>query len=106
MTRERWGELIDRLRERFPNVTTSQAELDPGPGTLERVEVVTPAGPLKLELTERPRLKTERGRGSHRIGSSVVLEREYDESETIVTFKAYRRQSDGTWTEFDPAAIP
>lgn len=106
MTRERWGELIDRLRERFPDVQQTRHDLDPGPGTVDRVIVRTPAGCLRLELTERPRLLAERGMGSRRIGSAVVVERRYDPSETVLLFKVYRQGPDGSWTALDPGAIP
>ncbi len=106
MSPERWLELKGKIQDEFELLDNRITPLDPGPGQVEILLFKTPAATMKLEFTTKPRVIGERGMGSRRIGSSVQIERQYSDTETVTYFAAFR-QVPGTdqWTEMAPDAI-
>lgn len=106
MNIERWQELKGKIQDEFEVLEQRTTQLEPGPGEVETLVFRTPTQTLRLEFTVKPRVIGERGMGSRRIGSQVMIERRYSPTEQVTVFKVFRHDpASGSWTEMSPDAI-
>lgn len=106
MTYERWQEIVNRARQQDPQAVISREDLPVGPGWREFIEMMTPAGKVRLELWLRPKILERKTLYSHRMHSAATVQYKYDESEQTLIFKAYRwNDSRGDWQEINADAV-
>lgn len=105
MTPDRWEQLKGTILDRFEIIERATQPLERDPGTVELLVFKSPAGVIKLEFTRKPRVIGERGMGSRRIGSAVIIQRAYSDEDEVSFLKAFRQGADQSWTEIDPQAL-
>ncbi|MDD5110392.1 MAG: hypothetical protein PHI63_04215 [Patescibacteria group bacterium] len=101
MTPERWEQVKGMVKDKFQVISERQEPAaDGGPGTVEILEFVTPAGKIRLEWVDAPLKLSTRALGSKRIGSSTTVIHEYSDTERVHRFDAYRwDEATSSWIE-------
>lgn len=92
MTREKWQELVEKIRTSFDVIEHEKEKLDPeeGGGVLEYIIFAGPLGEMRMELSDTPRVVGSTVLQSKRIGSTAHETLKYDESERVLTLHIYR----------------
>ncbi len=99
MTQEKWEQIKELVKNKFGFETEEIVPLDDGSGGEAEVVVFkNELGRIKLEWTTKPRTLGEKTVYSKRIGSSVKIDKVYDENETVCFLKVYREIGDD-WQE-------
>ncbi|KKU48966.1 hypothetical protein A3H10_03840 [Candidatus Uhrbacteria bacterium RIFCSPLOWO2_12_FULL_46_10] len=86
MTDDRWQKLIESLEDDKRLESRATEDLDGRPGTVERIIAKTPAGRVRLSRTTEPKRLAEKAFYSKRGGSTVAVQKIYDETEKIHVF--------------------
>ena len=106
MNQDRWDDIVGRIKDAFDVLEHETENLDPGPGTMERIVFIAPAGQMKLERVRKPRMLEARGIGSRRIGSSTTVQMRYSDDEFIDTMTAYSWNDEAQeWREVSPDRV-
>jgi len=104
MTRERWEEIKEKIREHFSVV--DEGSTPEGPGVVEFVIFDHSTGKqMKAEWKDHPKKIGEHGIASHRIGSQSHIQVEYSDSERIQTFTMYLLNPAGEWIPTDQVSF-
>ena len=91
MNDDKWGELLDRIKDRFGILEEGDEEiLDMPSGRREFVVFEGPMGKMMLERTTKPRVMGEKSFGGSKYGTGSGVEKIYSPDETVKTMKAYR----------------
>lgn len=102
MTREKWETIVDKIDGQFGISNRLTQDLDDGSGgAKEVVEFSGPAGVIRLEFFERPRMIGEKTLYSNRIGGQVTVEKEYDQDDLVCFMEAYKQNVMGEWEKMD-----
>lgn len=105
MTPERFDEVVERQRARFPVDGEGTERLDDAPNAkLRWIVFRMPAGRIRLELQTRPKVRDRRAVGGKRVGAGTRIETTYDLTESTHTLHAFR-ETDTGWDEIDAAAL-
>lgn len=103
MNEDRWSTILDLIQERFPVLEHTNKPLEPGPGKEERIVFQAPQGRLMLTRTTSPKFLGTQVLSSRRIGSEVKETRQYSDTESVHTMKAFRWDSPRKdWIEIQP----
>lgn len=106
MNQERWDDIVGRIKDSFDVLEHETEDLDPDPGTVERIVFITPAGQMKLERMRKPRVLETRGLGSNRIGSSTAVQTRYSQDEFIDMMTAFVwNEESQEWREVSPDRV-
>ena len=102
MNAEKWGEIIDLVKEKFGIIEQGKETLDPGPGEGEFLIFEGPLGKMKVVREVKPLVIDKKVHSSRRIGSMATEEFIYSDTEKIEKLKAYRWDEDGQgWVEME-----
>jgi hypothetical protein len=102
MTPERFEDVVEQQRERFPVEAEGTEALADAPNARRRFVVFrTSTGRLKLELHTRPRVLGQRAVGGKRVGAGTRIETSYDLHAFTHTLHAFRQAPDGEWEEIE-----
>jgi len=104
MTRERWEDLANTIRDKFKILADSREELEDRPGTREYLEFETPAGKFRLEFIESARVTGVATSGGRKVGTAGRIVKTFSADETVVHLDAYR-WADNDWQEIDAATF-
>jgi hypothetical protein len=104
MTRERWEDLANTIRDKFKVLTDGREELEDRPGTREFLEFETPAGKFRLEFVESARVTGVATSGGRRVGTAGRIVKTFSDEETVVHLDTYR-WADGDWQPIDSSTF-
>lgn len=105
MTRGKWLDLKDKIKEQFEIESEEEKTLDNAPDSiLETLIFTSPLGKIKLEWHSRPRTLEEKTIYSNRIGSDVKIEKVYSNQERSEFLKAFKEEN-GDWEEISPTTF-
>jgi hypothetical protein len=105
MNDEKWGEVLDRVKEKFTIVDEGQAQLDDIPRAwTEFVIFDSPMGRLKLERTTKPRVIDKKTFGGSKYGAGAGVEYIYSDTEQVHTLQAFREVA-GEWQPISAEGI-
>jgi hypothetical protein len=91
MTKNKWLDLIDMVEVKFEiNENYKKPMGDESPGEKHIVVFTGPMGKIKLEFTEKARLKDVKTIYSGRVGSEVTINKIYDEEDIVSHMNAYK----------------
>ena len=97
MNDEKWGEILDRVKEKFQVVDEGKATLDQIPNaTVEFIVFDSPMGRLRLEWTTKPRVIDKKTFGGSKYGAGTGVEYIYSETEQVKTLQAFQEVR-GEW---------
>ncbi len=102
MTRERWQELVEKIRTRFDVIEHEKEELDPeeGGGVLEYLIFAGPLGEMRIELLDHARVVGSKVLQSKRIGSTANEMLQYDKNDRVLTLHVYKwNEARDDWEE-------
>ena len=100
MNAEKWGEIIDLVKEKFGVIEQGKEDLDPGEAEFLIFE--GPLGKIKVVREVRPLVIDKKVHSSRRIGSSVNEEFIYSDTEKTEKLKAYRwEENSEEWVEME-----
>lgn len=101
MTKDKWLDLKDKVREKFDLEEEKANALEDVPDSVcETLIFSSPLGKIKLEWISKPRTLDEKTIFSNRIGSNVKVEKVYSEDERSEYIKAYKFNID-EWEEIN-----
>jgi len=101
MTKDKWLDLKDKVREKFDVEEEKSNTLEDVPDSVcETLIFSSPLGKIKLEWISKPRTLNEKTIFSNRIGSNVKVEKVYSQDERAEFLKAYKWESD-EWEEIN-----
>jgi hypothetical protein len=103
MTKERWMEIKDNIKEKFEITNQGDEHLeDEGGVDIEFVEFDGPLGKMRLELVSKPVILDKKMTYSKRIGSETKIDYVYSETEKSENMTAYKwDDAVGDWMEMD-----
>ncbi len=101
MTKEKWEDTKDMVKDQFEVEEEGKEELDDAPNSsVEFIIFEGPLGRMKLEYITKPIVLDKKTIGSRRIGSDTTVEYIYSEDEFSNIFKAYKWEND-RWEEME-----
>ncbi|MBU1092146.1 hypothetical protein KJ836_00460 [Patescibacteria group bacterium] len=101
MNQEKWGEILDRVKDQFEVLEHTKLPGDDDIGELETLIFNSPMGKLKLVMITRPVVLDRKVVGAHRRGlSKGQYEYIYSDTETSSRLEAYKEEN-GEWQTFD-----
>lgn len=100
MNFSRWQELKGEIKDKFLVEAEGQEELAEGRGAKEFIVFTSPLDKLKLEFSRRPKVIDKKITYSNRIGSEVLVDYIYSDTEKIEQLLVYR------WSEADKVWLP
>jgi len=99
MTREKWLDLKDKIKDKFGIEQEQKSTFEDIPDSVvETLIFDSPLGKIKLEWISKPRTLGEKTTYSNRIGSNVKVDKIYSEDERSEFIKAYKSDV-GEWEE-------
>lgn len=109
MTQEKWEEIKSNIAKSFAIEEQGREDLlvQTGDGEIKQGEAEfvifeSPLGRTKLQLQKKPRLEEKQYHFSHRQGDSARVEYKFSETDTVLTFKAYKwDDAADEWREMD-----
>jgi len=100
MNEEKWGGIIDTVKEKFGIEERGKENLDPGEAEFLIFE--GPLGKMKLVREVRPLVIDKKVIASKRIGSDATEEFIYSDTETTEKLKAYKwEETSEEWVEME-----
>jgi hypothetical protein len=108
MTSERWGDILETIKNNFSIDSHDLYERDPddGGGTEEIIVFDSPLGLIKLTFVSKPLVIGENTLYSNRAGQETKIKREYSDTEKVYTFKAFKwNESRDDWDQMDGEAL-
>lgn len=104
MNDERWGDILEKVKEKFTVIEHETETFDDRPGQVEFIIFEGPLGKIKLERTTTPKVLGTKGLGSNRIGSDTAVQYQYSDTEKIHEFSAWMWK-EGDWTEMEAGSF-
>ncbi len=103
MTKEKWGGILDNIKEKFEITNKGNEHLeDEGGVDIEFVEFDGPLGKMRLEFVSKPIVIDKKMTYSRRIGSETKVDYIYSENEKSENMTAYKwDDAMNDWTEMD-----
>jgi hypothetical protein len=97
MTKEKWGEILDKVSESFTVEDQGKEALtDVLNGSVEFIVFTSPMGKIRLELETTPRVESTKAAGGSKYGAGSFVEKVYSDTDTVNTFSAWK-EVDGEW---------
>ena len=101
MNDDKWGEILDRVEEKFDVVDSGKEILEDIPNAfVEFIIFDSPMGRLRLERKTSPRVLDKKTLGAQKRTMGVGVEYIYSKDEFVKTFKAFKLV-DGEWVPFE-----
>jgi hypothetical protein len=92
MNDEKWGEILDRVKEKFQVVDEGKTELEQIPNTtVEFIVFDSPMGRLRLEWITKPRVIDKKTFGGSKYGAGTGVEYIYSDTEQTKLYKHFRK---------------
>lgn len=105
MTKEKWLDLKDKIKDKFGIEQEQKSTLEDVPDSVvETLIFDSPLGKIKLEWISKPKTLGEKTIYSNRIGSNVKVDKIYSEDEKAEYIKAYKLDVD-EWEEIKSDAF-
>ncbi len=106
MNKDKWLNIIDMVEANFGIQKEEKNELNNAPGEKHIIEFNGPLGVIRLEFTQKAKLQDEKTIYSNRVGSEVVVNKEYSQDETVCFLNAYKWNSTtDEWDEINLANL-
>lgn len=100
MKEERWGDLVEQIKQRFTIKEHGREADESGVGITEFIIFESPRGLMMLEMIVKPRVIDTKRHFSKRAGAETVVENVYDKVDKIRTLKVYEWiDQDDDWRE-------
>ncbi|MBU1148648.1 hypothetical protein KKI23_01015 [Patescibacteria group bacterium] len=100
MNAEKWGEILDLVKEKFGIIEQGKEDLDPGEG--EFLIFNGPLGKMKVVREVKPLVIDKKVISSRRVGSFTTEEFIYSDTEKTEKMKAYKwDEDDQAWVEME-----
>lgn len=103
MTKDRWLEIQDIVKDKFESIQTGQEFYEEEGGTtLDWLEFEGPLGLMRLEFETRPVVLDKKTHGSNRMGSEAHVQYIYSPTEKISKLYAFKFDENlDDWQEID-----
>lgn len=104
MTRERWQEIKNTIKDNFGIEDEYQEDLDPG--TAEAVEFNGPQGHMLARFVTKPKLLDKKTSFTNRAGSDVKVDYVYSDNESASYLEIYTWSEDkDDWVKLDSESL-
>lgn len=105
MNDDKWGEILDRVEEKFDVVDSGKETISDVPNAFVEFIVFDSAmGRIRLERKTSPRVLDKKMFGAQKRTMGVGVEYVYSEDEFVKTFKAFKFE-DGEWVPFEAEGL-
>lgn len=103
MTKDKWLNILDTIEAKFGISEERKEPISENiPGEKHIVEFTGPMGKMKLEWTEKPRVKDEKTVYSNRVGSNVKVYKVYDDEDKVNYLNVYKwDEASEAWEEIN-----
>jgi len=103
MTKERWREILDKIKSNFKILDEGQDEIeDEGGVFVDFIEFEGPLGRIRLEFISKPLVIDKKTNYSRRSGSETQVSYIYSETERSEKIVAYKwNNANSSWEEMD-----
>ncbi len=104
MNDDKWGEILDKVADKFEVLEQGKEELTDPKGLREFVIFNSPMGRIQLERTTRPKVIDRKTFGGSKYGAAGGVENVYSDTEVVKTFKAYKEENE-QWEPFEAEGL-
>jgi len=101
MNDDKWGEILDRVAEKFDVIDSGKEILEHIPNAfIEFIVFESPMGKVRLERKTSPKVLDKKTLGAQKRTMGVGVEYIYSKDEFVKTFKVFKEEN-GEWVPFD-----
>ncbi|MBU0636952.1 MAG: hypothetical protein ABH818_00860 [Patescibacteria group bacterium] len=103
MTKERWQDIVEKIKDNFSIEEHSQKHLDEAGGLdIDYIIFKGPLGKMKLEFISKPVILDKKTKYSNRIGAQIEIEYVYSQTEKSFKLKVFKwDEAIGDWQEIE-----